>query len=171
MLASRLFTIVPTRTTSVVSLITRGYADKARKFVPQGAKVNTLEDGSQFIIRPSAAEIQAQKHIVTEADLPPMIFPKQQNAYIERVTSGKKVVLTSEQRREMARLRAEDPVHWTRSRLQAKFGCSPWDVTYYSKLPAWRSKQLEADVEQKWRRMGLRAQVIRINRVRRRSLW
>jgi hypothetical protein len=83
----------------------------------------------------------------------------------------KKYHLTEKDLAEMRRLRKDDPVAWTRSKLAKKFNCSNLFVGLVCQAePKFRElqKQVEDAVRSSW---GTKRRIAREDRVRRRELW
>ncbi|KAJ2784160.1 hypothetical protein H4R18_001287 [Coemansia javaensis] len=129
---------------------------------PLGTNVHyteTLEDGSVFVAR-----VPRTLPAVSEADLPPRVREP-------APAPAAHVELTDQLRHAVAKLRAEDPAHWTVSRLAKKFGLPPHLVMRIAQCPAWRRHEIQQAADSEWARLGYKKRLIRLNRLRRRLLW
>ncbi|KAJ2502268.1 hypothetical protein GGH96_001203 [Coemansia sp. RSA 1972] len=116
-----------------------------------------LDDGSIFVSR-----VPKELPTITEADLPPPIR-KYKSADIKQ--------LPAETRRAVQDLRADDPQHWTVSRLAKKFDVPPRAVLKLAQCPEWRRQEIQLQADKEWENLGYKKRLIRINRLRRRLLW
>ncbi|KAJ1735117.1 hypothetical protein LPJ61_000711 [Coemansia biformis] len=116
-----------------------------------------LEDGSTFVSR-----VPRTLPALSEADLPPRVREPRAVA---------QTPLTDELKHAVAKLRMEDPTHWTVSRLARKFSLSPRAVLRTAQCPEWRRQEIQRAADKEWERLGYKKRLIRINRLRRRLLW
>ncbi|OMJ30330.1 54S ribosomal protein L20, mitochondrial [Smittium culicis] len=130
-----------------------------------------MEDNSIFESRVEIAVPNSKaikESTLSQAELPPLINKHD----IDSINGTSNYVkLSDEQVTELVKLRNEDPVHWTRTRLAKKFGCSEVFVGMVAKCPKWRITQIQAENEAKWSKMGYKKRLIKINRIRRRLAW
>ncbi|KAF4303328.1 54S ribosomal protein L20, mitochondrial [Botryosphaeria dothidea] len=83
---------------------------------------------------------------------------------------AKKYHLTETDIAEIRRLRAQDPAHWTRERLAAKFECSQFFVGLVAPAPE-HAVRKAAEVDEVKRGWGRRKREAREDRRRRRETW
>ncbi|KAJ2783244.1 hypothetical protein GGI15_002657 [Coemansia interrupta] len=117
----------------------------------------TLDDGSIFVSR-----VPKEMPAVSVADLPPPV---------REYKPAERKPLTAELKHAMAKLRNEDPAHWTVSRLAKKFDVPSQVVLMLAPSPKWRREEVQRQADQEWEKMGYKKRLIRINRLRRRLLW
>lgn len=82
----------------------------------------------------------------------------------------KKYNLTDVEIKEIQRLRAEDPVRWTRVRLAEKFGCSQFFVGMVAKNEG-KAEKVAREHEKARNKWGERRREARHERERRKELW
>lgn len=87
-----------------------------------------------------------------------------------RTPYEKKYHLTDTDIEEIQRLRAENPVLWTRVKLAERFGCSQFFVGMVAKAPG-KAAAVERKHEAARRRWGVKRRVAREDRERRGVLW
>ncbi|KAJ1032691.1 hypothetical protein NDA16_000713 [Ustilago loliicola] len=139
---------------------------------------HTLPTGETFIVRPSpsAAPVrstiyQPQPLLTAQpasdtSSLPPALRPRS-----HRASQANKGVITPEQIAEIQRLRKQDPITNTKSKLAQQFNCSPLFISIVAPLPkAVRQVKKQQDdlKKQSW---GLNKRVARAEREERRLLW
>ncbi|OLY83329.1 54S ribosomal protein L20, mitochondrial [Smittium mucronatum] len=133
---------------------------KSNKFKTKIYSSVKLEDNSIFEARIPLVPQTEPAVQITEADLPPLVSTKYADKKYE--------IMNSDQIAEIIKLRNTDPVHWTRSKLAVKFGCSEVFIGMIAKCPKWRLEQIQQENEAKWSKMGYKKRMIKINRIRRR---
>lgn len=82
----------------------------------------------------------------------------------------KKYHITQEQVEEIRRLRAKDPVRWTRVRLAEKFECSQFFVGMVAKNET-KAEKVREEHQEARERWGSRKRQAREDRERRKGLW
>ena len=137
---------------------------------------HTLPSGETFIVRPPPTAAPARSTIYQPqpllsaqplsdaSSLPPALRPR------ARLAAGSDAI-TPEQIATIQRLRKEDPITYTKSKLAKQFNCSPLFVSIVAPLPkAVRQVKKQQDdlKKQSW---GLNKRVARAEREERRLLW
>ncbi|KKY20274.1 putative 60s ribosomal protein [Diplodia seriata] len=87
-----------------------------------------------------------------------------------RAPYAKKYHLTAADIEQIRALRAQDPAHWTRERLAAKFECSQFFVGLVAPAPE-RAAQKQAEIDEVKRGWGRKKREAREDRRRRKELW
>ncbi|KAJ2797544.1 hypothetical protein H4S07_005921 [Coemansia furcata] len=116
-----------------------------------------LEDGSIFVSR-----VPKTMPEISLADLPPPV---------REYKPAQRKELTDELRHALAKLRSEDPGHWTVSKLAKKFDVPAQVVLMLAPSPKWRRVEIQQQADAEWEKLGYKKRLIRINRLRRRMLW
>ncbi|PWZ03193.1 FAD/NAD(P)-binding domain-containing protein [Testicularia cyperi] len=136
---------------------------------------HTLSTGETFIVRPpptappSASTIYQPQPLlnaqslgsVDESSLPPAINPR----------SSPTAPITQAQIAEIQRLRKQDPIKNTKSKLAKMFNCSPTFISIVAPLPKAVRQAKQAQQEQQKLSWGLNKRVARAEREERRLLW
>lgn len=82
-----------------------------------------------------------------------------------------RTLLTSEQIRDMQRLRTLDADRWTVGQLSRRFGTFPGFVLAVTRCPAARRQLLEHQQNARFQTMAASKQLRAVDRVRRKALW
>ncbi|KAJ2160568.1 hypothetical protein GGF46_002164 [Coemansia sp. RSA 552] len=130
----------------------------ARKALGTGVQfTETLEDNSVFVSR-----VPETPPEISRADLPPRVRP-------HKPVPSKR--LPKDKIQSLIKLRNEDPVRWTVSKLAKEFGVAPTAVLKLAPSPGWRQREVQLEADRAWEQLGYKKRLKRINRIRRRLLW
>lgn len=144
------------------------------KFLPQSDKrralyASFLSTSTQRAHRTATSPVSSPgTPLSTSSLLPPK--PSASLPPALRQPYEKKYHLTDVEIREIQRLRAEDPVRWTRVRLAEKFGCSQFFVGLVAKNEA-KAEQVGREHDKARNKWGERRREARHERQRRKELW
>lgn len=145
---------------------------------PDAAR-HTLPTGETFIVRPppSASPVRStiyQPQPLLNAQpasdtssLPPALRPSTYRAS----QADRNAVITPEQIAKIQRLRKEDPIKNTKTRLAKQFNCSPLFISIVAPLPKAVRQVKEQQDNLKKQSWGLNKRVARAEREERRLLW
>ncbi|SPO21682.1 related to sulfide:quinone oxidoreductase, mitochondrial precursor [Ustilago trichophora] len=138
---------------------------------------HTLPSGETFIVRPppSAAPVrstiyQPQPLLSAQpasdtSSLPPALRPR------SRRSGNASDAITPDQIATIQRLRKEDPITYTKTKLAKQFNCSPLFVSIVAPLPKAVKQVKKQQDELKKQSWGLNKRVARAEREERRLLW
>ncbi|KAF8527457.1 mitochondrial ribosomal protein subunit L20-domain-containing protein [Hysterangium stoloniferum] len=126
----------------------------------------SIAPASPLLLPPTQVTSSLSEEASVSSTLPPPLWK-------ERKQPEKR--LTPEQVEEIKRLRAEDPVTWTKSRLAAQFGCLPCYISMIAPLKKSANREMLARREEVHEanrsRWGERKATAMAIREKRKSLW
>ncbi|GAC72575.1 sulfide:quinone oxidoreductase [Moesziomyces antarcticus T-34] len=139
---------------------------------------HTLPSGETFIVRPPPTASTPRSTIYqpqpllsaeplaegAEASLPPALRPRSRKAASDEAITPQQIAM-------IQRLRAEDPILNTKSKLAKEFGCSPLFISIVAPLPKEVKAAKKQQDELKKQSWGLNKRVARAEREERRLLW
>ncbi|KAJ1600524.1 hypothetical protein NDA14_001055 [Ustilago hordei] len=142
---------------------------------------HTLPTGETFIVRPSPTATPVRSTIyqpqpllnaqpsspADESSLPPALRPRSHCASSQNKSSA----ITPKQIAEIQRLRKQDPIVNTKSKLAQMFNCSPLFISIVAPLPKAVKQVKKQQDDLKKQSWGLNKRVARAEREERRLLW
>ncbi|CDR87734.1 related to sulfide:quinone oxidoreductase, mitochondrial precursor [Sporisorium scitamineum] len=138
---------------------------------------HTLPSGETFIVRPPPSSTPARTTIYQHqpllnaqpasdtSSLPPALRPR------SRLAQNVDTAITPDQIATIQRLRKEDPIKYTKTKLAKQFNCSPLFVSIVAPLPKAVRQVKKQQEELKKSSWGLNKRVARAEREERRLLW
>lgn len=138
---------------------------------------HTLPTGETFIVRPPPTATPAHSTIYQPqpllgaepvsdpSSLPPALRPRSRSA------SQPTEAITADQIATIQRLRREDPITYTKSKLAKQFNCSPLFISIVAPLPKAVKQVKKQQDDLKKQCWGLNKRVARAEREERRLLW
>ncbi|TKY84927.1 hypothetical protein EX895_006007 [Sporisorium graminicola] len=141
---------------------------------------HTLPSGETFIVRPPPSSTPARTTIYQRqpllhaqpaedaSSLPPALRPRSRFAATHPDVD---TAITPDQIASIQRLRAQDPITYTKTKLAKQFNCSPLFVSIVAPLPKEVRKVKKQQDELKKSSWGLNKRVARAEREERRLLW
>ncbi|KAJ1033369.1 hypothetical protein NDA13_001361 [Ustilago tritici] len=142
---------------------------------------HTLPTGETFIVRPPPTATPVRSTIyqpqpllnaqpsspADESSLPPALRPRSHCASSQNKSSA----ITPKQIAEIQRLRKQDPIVNTKSKLAQRFNCSPLFISIVAPLPKAVKQVKKQQDDLKKQSWGLNKRVARAEREERRLLW